>query len=76
MKRILEILFWITLVAFLVCGAVVVFGQLAGILLLNGGIVAGVDAAFADLAFSLATACALTAFILQYFNRTAGESED
>ncbi len=73
MKRILEILFWITLAAFLVSGAVVVFGQMAGVLLLNGDIVAGVDAAFSDLTFSLATACALIAFILQYFKRTADD---
>ncbi|WAP52454.1 hypothetical protein OL239_04105 [Arthrobacter sp. ATA002] len=80
MKRLLEILFWITLAAFLVSGAIVVFGQMAGVLLLNGNIVAGVDAAFADLTFSLATACALIAFILQYFKRTAdddaGEGRD
>ncbi|GAA3294212.1 hypothetical protein ACFFON_11775 [Arthrobacter citreus] len=73
MKRLLEIFFWITLAAFLVSGAIVVFGQMAGVLLLNGDIVAGVDAVFADLTFSLATACALIAFILQYFKRTADD---
>ena len=46
---------------------------MAGVLLLNGDIVAGVDAVFADLTFSLATACALIAFILQYFKRTADD---
>ena len=73
MKRLLEILFWITLAAFLVSGAIIVFGQMAGILLLNGNIVVGADTAFADVAFSLATACALIAFILQYFKRTADD---
>lgn len=66
MKRFLDVLFWITLIAFLALGAAVVFGQIAGVLLNNASLVAGADALFGDWAYSMSTACAAAALLLGY----------
>ncbi|MGO4955978.1 hypothetical protein ACTQ49_01675 [Luteococcus sp. Sow4_B9] len=74
MRKILDILFWASLVAFLLTGACVVFGQLAGVIMRNGSVVSGADARLSDLAFSLSTLCAAAAFIRGYF--PTGESAE
>lgn len=66
MKRTIEILFWISLVAFLALGTLIVFGQLLGVVILSPGLVNGAASALNWSAFSSATVCALTAFALQY----------
>ncbi|WP_040160664.1 hypothetical protein [Nigerium massiliense] len=74
MKKILEVGFWVSLAAFMVLGGVVVFGQIAGVLLNNGALVAGVDERFSDLAFSLSTVCAAFALALRYFSSPSDAS--
>lgn len=74
MRKILELLFWGCLAAFLVLGAVVVFGQILGVLASSGAIVKGVSDRFSDLAFALSTACAAAAFGLRYTE--LGEGKD
>lgn len=66
MKKILEFLFWITLVGFLGLGVLIVSGQLLGVVFVNPGLVEGAASALNWSAFSSATLCALAAFALQY----------
>ncbi|GAA4863306.1 hypothetical protein [Saccharopolyspora cebuensis] len=66
MKKLVETVFWIFLVAFLALGALIVFGQLLGVVLVNPVIVSGAAALFNWSAFTSATICALAAFVLQY----------
>ncbi|RKT87237.1 hypothetical protein SAMN05421805_102350 [Saccharopolyspora antimicrobica] len=66
MKKALEFVFWLALVAFLALGALIVFGQLLGVVVLSPGLVEGAAAALNWSAFSSATVCALAAFALQY----------
>lgn len=67
MKQLIVIVFWFSLVAFLVAGSAIVLGQLIGVVTGSGEIVAGSAALFNWPAFSLATVCALAAFLLGYF---------
>lgn len=66
MKRILDILFWATLCAFLVLGTCIVLGQLVGIILMSPALVEYIPAWLNWPAFTAATMCALVAFIRQY----------
>lgn len=77
MKKALEFVFWLALVAFLVLGALVVLGQLLGVLSLSPGLVNGAASALNWSAFSSATLCALAAFALQYFpkEKATGETQ-
>lgn len=67
MKRIVLAVFWLTLTAFLLLGAGIVFGQLAGVLTGSGAWVTGAAALLNWPAFTLATVCSLAAFVLGYF---------
>ncbi|MER7015412.1 hypothetical protein ABT324_28605 [Saccharopolyspora sp. NPDC000359] len=67
MKKALELVFWTALAAFLALGALIVLGQLLGVVLLSPWLVSGAAAALNWSAFSAATLCALAAFALQYF---------
>ncbi|MDA3627082.1 hypothetical protein OU415_16680 [Saccharopolyspora sp. WRP15-2] len=67
MKKALEFIFWIALVAFLALGSLIVLGQLLGVVALSPGLVEGAASTLNWSAFSSATACALAAFALQYF---------
>lgn len=73
MKKAIEFVFWIALVAFLALGALIVFGQLLGVIVLSPGLVDGASAALNWSAFSSATVCALAAFALQYFPKADAE---
>ncbi|KAA5835196.1 hypothetical protein ABT337_08080 [Saccharopolyspora hirsuta] len=73
MKKALEFVFWIALAAFLALGALIVFGQLLGVVLLSPGLVSGAASALNWSAFSAATVCALAAFALQYLPKETDE---
>ncbi|WP_226346335.1 hypothetical protein [Agilicoccus flavus] len=68
MRRVVEVLFWATLVAFLVLGLLIVLGQAAGVVLGSGSLVAGTAGLLDAPAFSCATACAVAAFVLAYLD--------
>ncbi|GLU86545.1 MULTISPECIES: hypothetical protein [Kocuria] len=66
MRRIVLVVFWASLAVFLLLGLGIVAGQLAGVLLGSGSIVAGVASVLNWPAFSAATVCSLAAFVLGY----------
>lgn len=66
MRRIVLIVFWASLAVFLLLGLGIVAGQLAGVLLGSGSVVAGVASVLNWPAFSAATVCSLAAFVLGY----------
>ena len=66
MRRIVLVVFWASLAVFLLLGLGIVAGQLAGVLLGSGSVVAGVASVLNWPAFSAATACSLAAFVLGY----------
>lgn len=68
MKRVLEVCFWITLAVFMLLGAVVVFWQLIGVIFIQPTWVTFPSKTLSTVAFSASTACALFAFVLQYFS--------
>lgn len=78
MKNAIVLIFWLSLVAFLVLGAGIVGGQLLGVIVGSSDLVAGSANLFNWPAFSLATVCALAAFALSYFpsEKEAQREED
>ncbi|MCY1683468.1 hypothetical protein [Kocuria sp. SL71] len=66
MRRIVLVVFWASLAVFLLLGLGIVAGQLAGVLLGSGSVVAGVASVLNWPAFSTATVCSLAAFVLGY----------
>lgn len=66
MRRIVLVVFWASLAVFLLLGLCIVAGQLAGVLLGSGSVVAGVASVLNWPAFSAATVCSLAAFVLGY----------
>lgn len=64
MRRIVLVVFWASLAVFLLLGLGIVAGQLAGVLLGSGSVVAGVASVLNWPAFSAATVCSLAAFVL------------
>ncbi|ALB03078.1 hypothetical protein JRG18_02510 [Kocuria palustris] len=66
MRRIVLVVFWASLAVFLLLGLGIVAGQLAGVLLGSGSVVAGVASVLNWPAFSAATVCSLAAFVLGY----------
>ncbi|MDA3650124.1 hypothetical protein LZ318_01760 [Saccharopolyspora indica] len=76
MKKVLEFVFWLALVAFLALGALIVFGQLLGVVVLSPGLVDGAASALNWSAFSSATVCALAAFVLQYLPKSDEEGAE
>lgn len=66
MRRIVLVIFWASLAVFLLLGLGIVAGQLAGVLLGSGSVVAGVASVLNWPAFSAATVCSLAAFVLGY----------
>ncbi|MCM3331982.1 hypothetical protein [Kocuria palustris] len=66
MRRIVLIVFWASLAVFLLLGLGIVAGQLAGVLLGSGSVVAGVASVLNWPTFSAATVCSLAAFVLGY----------
>lgn len=69
MHTIFKAIFWASLVTFIGLGAVVVFGQLLGVLAGQGSWVKGVNSALSGWAFSTSTLCAAAALALHYFRR-------
>ncbi|MDN5724473.1 MAG: hypothetical protein L0G99_00895 [Propionibacteriales bacterium] len=67
MKKILEVCFWIALAVFMLLGAAVVFWQLVGVIFVQPTWVTVPSKTLSTVAFSASTACALFAFVLQYF---------
>lgn len=78
MKKAIVLIFWLSLVAFLVLGAGIVGGQFLGVVIGSSDLVAGSANLFNWPAFSFATVCALAAFTLSYFpsEREAQPDED
>ena len=66
MRRVVLVVFWASLAVFLLLGLGIVAGQLAGVLLGSGSVVAGVASVLNWPAFSAATVCSLAAFVLGY----------
>ncbi len=66
MRRIVLVVFWASLAVFLLLGLGIVAGQLSGVLLGSGSVVAGVASVLNWPAFSAATVCSLAAFVLGY----------
>ncbi len=64
-------LFWTSLAVFLLAGAVVVFGQLAGVLLVQPGWIAALAGTASSVAFTGSALCACCAFVLQYTSRVS-----
>ncbi|MBR8740621.1 hypothetical protein DSY14_02605 [Nocardiopsis sp. MG754419] len=59
-------LFWAGLAVFLLSGAVVVFGRLAGVLLVRPGWITALSAGASSVAFTGSALCVCCAFVLQY----------
>jgi hypothetical protein len=71
------LLFWASLAVFLLSGAVVVFGQLAGVLLVQPGWISALSASASTVAFTGSALCACCAFVLQYTSKVrAHQPED
>lgn len=69
MRKLVEALFWISLAAFILLGAVVVVGQILGTIAFQPAWVAGLAGVPSTAAFVMSTVCALAAFTLQYIGR-------
>ncbi|MFE9244182.1 hypothetical protein [Nocardiopsis sp. NPDC006938] len=66
-------LFWASLAVFLLSGAVVVFGQLAGVLLVQPGWITALSGSASSVAFTGSALCACCAFVLQYTSRVRAQ---
>lgn len=64
--KIVRVLFYVFLVAFLVGGVAIVGLQALGVLFLSNSLVTGATATIAPYAFWCCTLCAICAFILTY----------
>lgn len=76
MKKIVDGLFWLSLAGFILLGAIVVFGQIAGTVFHQRDWVTGLDGWPSTAAFVVSTVCALAAFVMQYLGKdkeAAGE---
>ena len=69
-------LFWSSLAVFLLSGAVVVFGQLAGVLLVQPGWITALSGSASSLAFTGSALCACCAFVLQYTSKVRANRPD
>lgn len=74
MKKLIAALFWISLAAFMLLGAIVVFGQLLGAIVQQPAWMLALDETPSTLAFVMSTICALSAFVLQYLPKSADTS--
>lgn len=74
MKKLLDTLFWASLAGFVLLGAVVVFGQIAGTVLHQRDWVTALDGWPSSAAFVISTVCALAAFVLQYLRSDEEEA--
>lgn len=66
MKKLIDGLFWASLAGFIILGAVVVFGQIAGTVFRQRDWVTALDGWPSTAAFVVSTVCALAAFVMQY----------
>ena len=76
MKKLVDGLFWLSLAGFILLGAIVVFGQIAGTVFHQRDWVTGLDGWPSTAAFVVSTVCALAAFVMQYLGtdkEAAGE---